>query len=290
MTSPSGLGHIRGYRREVPDWERRDMTVCIAATCDGGIGESKIVVCTDQKIGGALGSAETMLKARTICKNWWCLTAGTDSEIFAINILLRKHFHAASYVDDRNIVTLVRAALNERKMDKANELIQGKYAISYTEFLTTGKDRLPPDLFRSAAAEVELMDLDAAFIIFGYIGKFPWLIETNGHSQVKIREDFAVVGQGAYLAQASMLHRGHSDIDTLGKTLYSVYEAKKFAEGAPSVGKNTVQSVIYQDGRNELTSVKADNLLEAHYKKYGPRVIDSELEVTPDFFYKKEKP
>ena len=33
MAPPAILCPIRGYRREIPAWERQDMTVCIAAVC-----------------------------------------------------------------------------------------------------------------------------------------------------------------------------------------------------------------------------------------------------------------
>lgn len=266
---------------------RRDMTVCIAAACGGSAnGEYRIVLCTDRKVGGALGSSETMLKSRIVSSTWTCLTAGEDSEIHALLPLLRSHFRGVD-LDETNIVSLTRDALNQRKRDKANELIQGRYAISYDDFLATGKDRLPPDLFRAAVADVEMIELGADLIIVGFIDRFPYLLQTGSNCQVKIREDFAVVGEGAYLAHASLMHRGHSDMDPLEKAIYSVYEAKRFSEGAPSVGKDTLLTVLHTNGQNRLTSVKTDNALDAHYQKFGPKKVTTNLELDDDFFYKR---
>ena len=59
-----------GYWRELPDWERRTMTVCIAAICNSPA--DKIVACTDWLVSEPLGSAETMLKQRQLIPGWTC--------------------------------------------------------------------------------------------------------------------------------------------------------------------------------------------------------------------------
>jgi hypothetical protein len=56
----------RGFQREGPPWERREMTVCIAAICEENTADPKIVLCTDRKISSALGSSEQTLKIRVV--------------------------------------------------------------------------------------------------------------------------------------------------------------------------------------------------------------------------------
>jgi len=60
----------RGLWREVPEWERHDMTVCIAAVCDDRTDTlpAKIVLCYDWKVSTAIGSAETKHKMKHIGK------------------------------------------------------------------------------------------------------------------------------------------------------------------------------------------------------------------------------
>src|ERR1043166_1543481 len=256
VTSAASRQYIphRGYWREVSIPERRDMTVCIAAVCDDNTtaNAAKIIMATDSKISGALGSAETMLKNRFLTAapdGWRCLTSGSDTDILATMQIFKNRFRNTK-VDETNVVHIVRSALNERKADKANELIQGKYAISYADFLATGKFRLPDDLFRSAATEVELIRIDADFAIVGFDStKSGLLVKSNGKCEVSIKEDFVAIGEGGYLAQASLLNRSHSYVSTFARALYSVYEAKKFAEGAPSVGRSTQITILHNDGR-----------------------------------------
>src|SRR5438552_3725069 len=111
------------------------MTVCIAAVCEENSDDPKIILCTDRKVSSALGSAETMLKSRIIGTRWRCLTAGKDTDILSLLRLLKNHFMSPSNIDETNVLSLVRNALNERKKEKADEIIQGKFGIPYTDFL-----------------------------------------------------------------------------------------------------------------------------------------------------------
>ena len=89
MTPATVYDPISGYWREVPNWEYRDMTVCIAAICDENTDDKKIVVCTDRKISSALGSSETILKSRALgFEDWRCLTAGSEPDILCTVQLL----------------------------------------------------------------------------------------------------------------------------------------------------------------------------------------------------------
>jgi hypothetical protein len=280
---------IRGYRREVPNWERRDMTVCIAAVCEENLDDPKIIVCTDRKVSGELGSAEIVLKQRTVTHRWSCLTAGIDSEILCALQLLKKHFDGAKEIDETNVLAITRAALNQRKRDKAEEIVQGKYGISYVDFVSTGKARFPDDAFRSAMTEVEIMELGAEFIIFGYINTFPILIRTNQRCMAVIKEDFAVIGEGGYLAQAALLNRGHSSVEPFGKSLYCAYEAKKYAEGAPTVGRTTSVMVHHRNGSYESINSEGRDFLEKKYKEFGPRTIPRAVPVAADCFDQMRK-
>ena len=69
--------------------------------------------------------------------------------------------------------------------------------------------------------------------------------------------------------------------------MYSVFEAKKFAEGAPSVGKETFMTVMSADGTNKMLSVKSDHLLDGLYQKYGPKKAEIDFKIGEDFYYKK---
>jgi hypothetical protein len=263
------------------------MTICIAAVCDENTDDRKIILCTDRKISSALGSAETSLKSRTLgLESWRCLTSGSDIDILCTLRLLQNIFRDENNIDETNVLALVRAALNNRKRDKAEELIQGKFGISYMEFLEHGKNRLPDDIFRAVAFEVEQTALDAEFIIVGYGYGYPLLVKTDTNCRASIKEHFAVAGEGAYLAQAALLSRAHNHLMPFGRALYSVFEAKKFSEGAPSVGKSTSITVLHSDGRHELLTPEGLLYFENKYQEFGPKELSEDFSTESKLFAK----
>ena len=101
----------------IAEWERicslweREMTVSIAAACHRGErdGGPKIILCTDWRESGLLGSSETAHKQPWLPANWRCLTAGETSEINVIVPMLRKAFHDAGTIDETNVGSIVSA-------------------------------------------------------------------------------------------------------------------------------------------------------------------------------------
>jgi hypothetical protein len=63
------------------------------------------------------------------------------------------------------------------------------------------------------------------------------IIHADEDGKVVVVEDFAVIGDGGYLAQSVLLHREHTDRKSLEQTIYTVYEAKRYAEGSRTVGR-----------------------------------------------------
>jgi hypothetical protein len=108
--APATVFQIPKPRREVPKWERRDVTVCIAAVTAEL--DRKIILCTDEKASSALGSSET-LKIRP-AGNFQCLVSGTDTDIVAVMRLLRRSL-AAPEIDETNLLPAVRSALFQKK-------------------------------------------------------------------------------------------------------------------------------------------------------------------------------
>jgi len=269
----------RGYWRGVPEQpERREMTVCIAAAC-GDEGGQAIVLCTDWRISGALGSADTMLKIRQIGQNWHLLTSGSESDINAIVLAFRRAFPAGSTIDETNVPTIVRNVLNERKREKAEEFVRGKYAIGYDDLLNLGKDKLPADLYREALLLISEIEIGCSCIIAGFDSSgHNFILETNSQCRVLVRDDFATIGEGAYLAQTALLQRGHISSRKLSETIYCVYEAKRYAEKVTSVGDVTSLHVIYPRRSRRLIEVTQVDDLKPYFAKFGPQRIEDTVD------------
>lgn len=250
------------------------MTVCIATICYQN-GEPRIILCSDMKVSSSLGSAETMLKNRLIYTGtttpWHALTAGTDTDIAALLSATRAAFK-----------------LHRVKRQRVEQIVQSKFAMGYDEFLKTGKQSLPDDAFRMAITEIDMASPDVEFIVAGFESdRFPILIKTHVRDGAKIKEEFACIGEGAYLAQASLLNRGYSDMMPFNTALYAVYEAKRFAEGAPSVGSATSMAIASMDGNLKLVNLTGIRALRALYDSLGRKPLatiafdeESSLEAT----------
>jgi hypothetical protein len=271
--APARIITPHGLWRDVPTWDPDDTTVCIAAVCDTQPGvDQKIILCTDGKASSVPGDTEHNLKAHALTLRWRCLTSGNEQEIEALLPLLSKSFRTAITIDETNVVELARAALRQRLLDKREEFIQGRHSISYERFLKEGKNSLPDDIFRSSSLQVEHISLRAYLIIAGFTSDgFPMLLETDDRASVKIREHYAVVGEGALLAQSALVHRAHVEAFGLNRTLYCVYEAKKMAERVLSVGHGETIIIMHRNLTQEIINQNGLQFLWRMWLDHGPK-------------------
>jgi hypothetical protein len=285
--SRRGYGSVdwRGLpiKRPYP-WER-DVTVCIAATCDND-GETKIVICTDKKASNVLGSSETHLKIRDLRHGWRCLTSGTESDINALAYLYDLQFFDKEKLKYNKIDETIKQPLYERKRILADEYVRNRFAMSHEDFLKTGKERLPSDIFHDAVQRISAIDLKAEFIVVGFIEDTPEIYFTESTGKAHAATHFAVIGEGEYVASSALMRRGQYNWLSLELTLYNVYEAKKLAEAVGSVGTKTNLAVIGKDGEAKLLGLDIDNQLEALYNKYGPQPVPEELKFDGEFYFK----
>jgi len=276
-----------GIARPYP-WERK-MTVCIAAACEVNKAP-KVVLCTDWKIGSALGSSETRFKQHMVkYPNWHCLGAGVTSDINALIILLRKEFRDAANIDETNISSLLRDVARERKKEKASEIILSKFGMTYDEFMIHGKQRLPEERHRLATLEIEHARLGASVIVVGFAGSQTFICEINDAGRVAITENYCCIGEGAYLGESVLLQRDQHELRPLDYTIYCAYEAKKYAEKVPSVGTDTTITVVDVYGRWEAIDLATRSQLRDLYLQYGPKPVAPDLKLELGTLFAEER-
>jgi len=265
------------------------MTVCIAAICREDK-ESRIVVCADKRAGSVLGNSETAMKLRPIGKNWQMLTAGGATDIEAIHRLYGLRF--ASFTPDyANIDENLKAPFIDRKRALANDFTQGKFGLSYQDFLALGKEKLPNEIFVSAMQKISALDCGCELILTGFIGSFPEVYQAEASGKVTPVTDFAVIGEGAYLAAASLMRRQQDTMTSLEQTLYNVFEAKTYAEGVGSVGKATTLAIVEpveSGAKVKFVSVQLLIELESMVGKYGPKQLPDDLKFESKLYSEKQ--
>jgi len=260
------------------------MTVCIAAICDDN-DEEKIVLCSDRRVGSALGSSDTMMKERSLRHGWKCLTSGTENDINALFRLYDVKFRDEKNLTYAKIDETIKSALFERKVQLAEEYIRARFAISYEEFIKAGKNQLPADLFHDGIQKIAALDLKAEFILAGFINRSAEIYFTESTARANPVTSFAVVGEGEYVASSVLLRRAQNAWDSLECTLYNVYEAKKYSEAVGSVGRNTFLTVLSADGKSRETSHVVDKQLAQLYKDHGAKPLNTGLKFEGDYYY-----
>jgi hypothetical protein len=264
--------------KDLAERDRARMTVGIAATCDL-IGDApKIIMCADWQVMSHLGSAQTAFKFWTLGRGWHCMYSGAPHSARAlIKYFSEKIIRHKGVIDESNIKVLIGNALRERKNELCNEFTQGRFALSYQDFLSKGKASLPDVQFNSACRAIENLVLGADFLIVGYASNYPLILETDQYARIYIRESFATIGEGGHLAHSSLMHRQHDESTPLDLALYSVFEAKKWAERNKTVGDETSLQILYRGNKYRVVTKDGLKFLEKQFKKYGPKKVSKNL-------------
>jgi 20S proteasome alpha/beta subunit len=200
------------------------MTVCIAAVCDWWRG-SKIILCSDWKGSGILGSSEGHMKIRPLGIEWYCLFSGPEPEALGLYSILKKNFKDTK-IDETNIMSTLQSSVEERKNQKSADFVGSKFGISYNDFLSIGKEKFPAKIFEDAFAMIGNILVGADAIIAGFVAGDPFICRISSDGTTSIRDGFTAIGEGSPLARSALLHRGMQEDTPLIPALYSVYEAK----------------------------------------------------------------
>jgi hypothetical protein len=257
--------------RVVLDRECCNVTICIAACCNySREGGKKIILCTDWQVSSYLGSAETKHKQEWIGKGFHCLIAGDPREADSVIAIMKQNFQGAGVVDETNIRPLVEKSFYARLKERRDALAQARFSMSHAEILQYGKDRLPSGHFVKYLDDAAKIGLDIELIVAGFAAGDNVIVEIDRNT-VSMPDVFSCIGEGAFLARASLLRRELTDVVEFGRALYEVYEAKRAAERVNSVGKRTLISVVEEDGNRKSFILNKMDYLEAQYAQYGPK-------------------
>jgi hypothetical protein len=227
------------------------MTLCIAVHAQLA-GEPRIVLCFDSLIGSDLGVSEETFKCDLeFAHGLAALWSGTLDQ-----------------VEDALPIFKARFKMRPPTLQDCKE-----------ELWVGMKE------FRAALARRGPKRTDVQLIVAGYIEKAPRIIYV-GSDGVIANPSFQAIGSGSPSADAMLRWRNPTPNTYLHDAIYIAYEAKRFGETSPFVGKITTLLVLEPkpDSSFRVRSLTADArpIMEERFDKFGPQPFGNQHLHLPD--------
>lgn len=263
-----------------PKW-RSQVTVCIAAMCEHN-GEPRIVLCSDWKGEEGFGGSETTDKWRSLPKGWEALIAGDLSR--AEELIARYESHLKLMPDMPNDNTLydeMKKPAHTQKAALIDDYVRQLLGISYVDFLSS--TTLPHEFVAKQLDEVARIRLGAQVILAGFcqfvptmdINSYLFVVgeeHTESTDVVRIADNFAAIGSGAYVAIPVMHQHEHESDKPLMETIYTIFEAKRLSEIVPGVGQATSLEIMEPSGKVKVLSDAGYKQCMTLFSKLGPKL------------------
>ncbi len=131
--------------------------------------------------------------------------------------------------------------------------------------------RFPPELTFQIDQGIQQSMLRIQVVLAGVdlSGAHIYGVEDPGQVDCYDRLGYHAVGSGETHALLTLVARGHRLSNDTNLTAYLVYEAKKKAEVAPGVGRDTEMGIITEDGEVRMLSPAEIELLDRAYEEIG---------------------
>jgi hypothetical protein len=250
-------------------------------------------MCADRRLETQTTGAEIGMKMEVLGANWWGLLAG---DVSRAQRLLVGYREVLSPPFPRNIsgtselLKLLQGPPRRMRAQLLDEHVYGRFAVTYEDFLARGKDQFPEEIFRSSIYEVAQITLECELIVCGFDKEQnARLFHVDSLGNVSEHQHFLAIGTGSSNALAMLYHRQQYEFFPKERTIYHVYEAKKFGELAPGVGRQTEVFalsaeeflVVVRPGFEEL-----DRLYSIHGPQNTETLADYRFKPNHAFFQK----
>jgi len=207
------------------------LTLCIAAACEDEKHRDRVVIGTDWMATGEIAAgADIQDKLYWVNDDIAVLVSGVVTRAVELRDAYRSELKSMKARNEelsyRNIRRFVKAGPRLLKKDIAEEVVVFATGLSYAEFrkaIKTGE--VTRDVANGVFRAIEAKNLECEVIIVAFVDKEPYIfiVEESGH--VEERDNFALVGEGTYVAEAMLYFRKHESSDPLPVAIYNVWEA-----------------------------------------------------------------
>jgi 20S proteasome alpha/beta subunit len=239
------------------------MTVCIAASCEEYQATPKVVLASDKMLSFGVTSTDR-LKARRFGNNWGIMFAGDDVSfaeqvIYAAVASAQAQDHDLSY--HQATQALVKSYQKTRQT-QIEQLFLATYGWDIQTFMKLGPE-VPTVAHREYLLnEMERFDLGCEFLVAGFHSPTSqsadiFQVQNPGRLVPQSITGYAAIGSGSTAAISYLATREQSGYDRFAETVYNVIAAKRLAERAIGVGRETVV-IILERGKKEIDWLNQD--------------------------------
>ncbi|HZL69586.1 MAG TPA: hypothetical protein VFC29_19900 [Candidatus Limnocylindrales bacterium] len=256
------------------------MTLCVAAQCVDGE-KNKVVFASDFSVETEISSAEIESKLGFVGdEDYPVLYAGSSSRARELGNVLNDILMARGEEESGLMSDYCKQAVKQQKAKLADEYVGALLGMSF-ESLLRQRDRFPEELYRDTLNEIARMSLGCDLVLIAFSSGQSQLIRINGTGVnvggTELCFNFAAIGSGFYLAEASLFQREHSSDDSLEDTIYQVYEAMVLGAKAPGVGEDFHISIASDAGDHieweHLDDALYFDYLAKQFRKFGPKEL-----------------
>jgi 20S proteasome alpha/beta subunit len=233
------------------DWGIIGMTVCIVSTCSR---ENCIVAITDKMLSTSIMSMDDVaVKIKALGRHWMAMFSGNDiSPVVPIFKHVRAMLGPESCLETlEDITSAFVTAIRKEITAKVEANVLSGLGWSLEEFRQRGLKSLGSEVFNRLAYQIESMGLDLTFIVFGFEGSEDHIFTVNGSGSISYFDmgGFWAIGSGQTSALGTLFaSRTPVIFKSCSEVLYQLAKAKFSAESAIGVGKETLATVLYENG------------------------------------------
>jgi hypothetical protein len=251
------------------------MTLCIGARCHYG-GYPRIVLCFDEQAGTDSETFDGVLKCDYLCEGFAALFSGPTGAAKELMRRYKAELSATQLRPDTIISQLsdVYGSWRKAELDRASRHSLG---MSFKQAIRTNQS----DVTKAIAGTVQV-------IVAGFINGESIIITIDEESAREV-DHCAVIGTGWQGAEAILSFRKYTSNVDLDHALYLVYEAKRFGEISPHVGKSVTLLRVLEPKeecafRQRIVPIEGIEFLKIQFEQeYGPRSVPASFSVPPEY-------
>lgn len=252
------------------------MTICIATICDKG---ACVVVGVDRMFtfGPPLNIEFEPPLSKIDPLSTACVALASGNSVYAYELIRRTQckFAAgklASVMDLANTMKEEYALFRDEKIEET--VVRANFGQDFVSFrlrggLLPGYLQMQPAIYQQIVVQTNQFDLGLDLIVSGVdtTGGHIFYVGHPGTFGNFDKLGYTAIGSGAIHAVAGLSLGGQTPNSSSAETLYSVYSAKRSAEVAPGVGKETDIAIIRKEEIWHATKPLLAELEKAHNQR-----------------------